>query len=115
MFSASMPLPKSCTEIRTDGRPSSPSRWPPIVRRRRSSGHAAHRLDAVHHQIQQHLLELDAVAEYARQVFGEFGADFNTALSQFATCEREHVANHIPELQRSLSGSVRWVMARIEQ
>ena len=63
---------------------------------------ASHRLDAVHHQVQQHLLELDAVAGYARQVFGQSCSHFDAVLGEFAMGKSEHVGNDITELERSL-------------
>jgi hypothetical protein len=53
----------------------------------------------------------DAVSEHARQVFGQFGAPFNTALSQFATHQREHLGNHIPELRINRPGDTSEVSA----
>jgi hypothetical protein len=50
-------------------------------------------------------------SEHARQVFGQFGAPFNTAFSQFATHQREHLGNHIPELRINRPGDTSEVSA----
>src|SRR3984957_11417879 len=97
-----MPLPKSCTVIRTDGWPPNWSRWPAIVYDASLVLHASHRIDPVHYQVQQYLLELDAVAGYARQVFGQSCSHFDAVLGQFAVRKSEHLANHITELEGNL-------------
>jgi hypothetical protein len=68
--------------IRTDGWPPNWSRWPAIVYDASLVLHASHRIDPVHYQVQQYLLELDAVAGYARQVFGQSCSHFDAVLGQ---------------------------------
>ena len=75
-----MPLPKSCTVIRTLA-----AQLVALARNRYDASlvlHASHRIDPVHYQVQQYLLELDAVAGYARQVFGQSCSHFDAVLGQ---------------------------------
>ena len=63
--SALTPIPESSTETRIwpASSYSRPDQQPP-----RPAGNAGHRLDSIHQQIQDHLLQLNAVAQHRGQV-----------------------------------------------
>src|SRR5271167_3247906 len=53
---------------------------------------AAHRFAGVEKQVQQHLLQFDAVALHLGKVLIDAGVDLNVALLELAPCQRQDVA-----------------------
>jgi hypothetical protein len=52
-----------------------------------------HRLDCVHDEIQEHLLQLDAIAARRRESWVEIRLDENVVPPQLAARELQHLAN----------------------
>jgi hypothetical protein len=69
--------------------------------------HILHRVDAVHHEVHQHLLQLHAISHHLREVCRDCRPNGYTALSGLGVQEQCHLSNqfvdidHLP-LQRPL-------------
>ncbi len=93
----SMPVPQSATVIRTV----LASSICVVTRNRRvRSVNGAHRLDRVHGQIEQNLLQRHPLAGDVRQVFAQFGLQHDPLALELALSERENVAHEIVDAQR---------------
>src|SRR5262245_5509700 len=68
---------------------------------RRGGARRAHRLAAVHHQVEHHLLQFDAVAVHRRQAGFEVALDLDRAGDQIAAHDVEHFADQRVDLERA--------------
>lgn len=66
--------------------------------------HFVHRLGRVQQQVEDHLLQLNAVDADSRQVFSELRLQERSAPAQFGGREGEHLACHVVEIGRLQGG-----------
>ena len=59
--------------------------------------HGCHRVEGIHDQIQDHLLQLDAIRRHRRELL-QLGPDRNPAIVQFAANQRQHLAHDIVDV-----------------
>jgi hypothetical protein len=62
------------------------------------------RVGGVHDEIQKHLLQLNAIPQNVRQIFGHFSLDVQTALKHRVTSQCQHIDNDIFDSERRPSG-----------
>src|SRR5262249_37204031 len=79
----------------------------------RSRADATQRFDGIHHQIDQHLLQLDAVAQEPRHLCSEVRLDPDPVALHFTARQREDVPDQAVEVEPVLEGGVRLARARI--
>src|SRR5919198_1801510 len=60
---------------------------------------SAHGFAAVHHQIQEHLLELDAIAQHGRQIAGEFRVQPDPIALHLMVHQRDNLFNDVVDLE----------------
>ena len=58
-----------------------------------------HGLDAVHDQVQQHLLQLNLVAQHGLRAGGQIGVQHDAVLLQFAAGERQHFLDGVADVE----------------
>ena len=90
-----MPVPRSATLIST-----SPCALLLCVRAAGGRLAGLHRIAAVHHEVEQHLLQLVAVAADRRQRIGQLGGDRHVAVQQVAAHQAQRFLDHVVDVQR---------------
>ena len=100
-MASSIPVPESL--IVTSTLPASPpcdadaqDAWP--------VGDGAHRIGAVHDEVHDDLLKLNAVAQRRRKFRGQDGLDRDAAAAQRADCQREHLADGVVDIECDVFG-----------
>jgi hypothetical protein len=62
--------------------------------------HISHRVDAVHHEVHQHLLELHAISHDLREVCSEFRPNEYGEFRCLAVQEKHHLSNNLVQIEQ---------------
>ena len=90
-----IPVPVSATDTITR----SPSYASDLMLRILGSSLRRHRVDGVHDQVQEHLLQLDPISSYLRQLPVRLGLDEYPVLLQIATSQGERFLDELIEVE----------------